>query len=177
MERRQSTRSTPSSQRVAISRRTKILSVEFQRLFGLSLSSRYSSTVSSRSILETRTFSLFSISLCRADFSCFRVLIVAAYDSSREGGPLALFTSLYPPRPDTDENRTLTNFPTFSSKLHQSSSKFFERKSVKTALFGWVLFAIGCTIADGMLTPVRSPSILPLFQGRYSVLPLFRGRY
>lgn len=75
-------------------------------------------------------------------------------NGSREGGPMALYISLYPSPTDSD-NRTLTSFPTFSSKLHSPSAPFFESKWVKRLLFGWAAVGVSFTLSDGMLTPVR----------------------
>lgn len=80
-------------------------------------------------------------------------LIALNFGVGREGGPMALYIALYPSPTDSD-NRTLTSFPTFSSKLHTSSAPFFESKWVKRLLFGWAAVGVSFTLSDGMLTPV-----------------------
>ncbi|GAA5996914.1 hypothetical protein JCM5350_005065 [Sporobolomyces pararoseus] len=74
-----------------------------------------------------------------------------------EGGPFAVYTSLFPPPETKRENRALTTYTTAS--VHQSFSdriSFFNRKIVKNALLVLALFGVGLTMADGLLTPAVS---------------------
>lgn len=86
----------------------------------------------------------------------YSIIALQFGNGSAEGGPLAVWSSLYPRKVDLTANRALTSFPTFSSRLHEPSAPFFESKPVRLVLLGWTLFAVGLTISDGMLTPAVS---------------------
>lgn len=75
---------------------------------------------------------------------------------SGEGGPFAVYTSLYPPPEESDENRALTTYTTSSVKPHGSGSSFANKAWVKGILFAWVLFGTCLTMSDGLLTPAVS---------------------
>jgi KUP system potassium uptake protein len=76
-------------------------------------------------------------------------------NSSGEGGPFAVFTSIYPPPEETDENRALTSY-TITSNKNAGTGFFLEKRWVHAILFAWVLFGTTLTMSDGLLTPAVS---------------------
>lgn len=73
-------------------------------------------------------------------------------NNSNEGGPMAMYSALYPPVEDSDDNRTMTTYPTMNNSIKRAS--LFESTWVRRILLGWVLFGTSLTISDGLLTPV-----------------------
>lgn len=77
--------------------------------------------------------------------------------STGEGGPFAIYTALYPPKEETDDNRVLTSYTTtsgYNSGAREGS--FLDKPLVQRVLFGIVLFATCLTFSDGLLTPAVS---------------------
>lgn len=64
-----------------------------------------------------------------------------------------MYTALFPPLEETDENRVLTTYTTKSVGGRYGS--LIDKPWVKSLLFTWVLFGTCLTISDGLLTPVR----------------------
>ncbi|KAM0748500.1 potassium transporter [Meredithblackwellia eburnea MCA 4105] len=75
-------------------------------------------------------------------------------NSTGEGGPFAVYTSIYPPPEESDEQRALTNYTTGTALTKKSS--FLDIPAVKSLVYAWVLFATCLTISDGLLTPAVS---------------------
>lgn len=72
-----------------------------------------------------------------------------------EGGPLAVYTTIFPPRESKREGwRTLTTYTMATTPPASIGvSSFLHRPWVKKFLFMLTLFGVTLTIADGMLTP------------------------
>ncbi|GAA5888418.1 hypothetical protein JCM5296_000623 [Sporobolomyces johnsonii] len=76
-----------------------------------------------------------------------------------EGGPFAVFVSMYPPKENKGENRALTSYTTASaSPSSTNATAFLQRPIVKGILLVTTLFAVTLTISDGLLTPAVSVS-------------------
>ncbi|KAG0655829.1 hypothetical protein C6P46_000681 [Rhodotorula mucilaginosa] len=75
-----------------------------------------------------------------------------------EGGPLAVYTTIFPPRESKREGwRTLTTYTMATTPPASIGvSSFLHRPWVKKFLFMLTLFGVTLTIADGMLTPAVS---------------------
>lgn len=59
--------------------------------------------------------------------------------------PFAVYTALYPPPEETDENRVLTTYTTMSAKTSHRS--LLNRGWIKGLLFVWVLFGTWCVFS------------------------------
>ncbi|KAM0793786.1 hypothetical protein ACM66B_001203 [Microbotryomycetes sp. NB124-2] len=77
-------------------------------------------------------------------------------NTAGEGGPFALYSALFPPPEETDNQRTLTTYTTASRAGKLPGSRFIDRAAIKIGLFLWVLFGVALTISDGLLTPAVS---------------------
>ncbi|GAA6030383.1 hypothetical protein JCM8097_009081 [Rhodosporidiobolus ruineniae] len=75
-----------------------------------------------------------------------------------EGGPFAIYTSLFPPRESKrDGFSALTTYTEATSPpSSRTATRFLHKPTFKFALFTLVLLAVSLTIADGMLTPAVS---------------------
>lgn len=70
-----------------------------------------------------------------------------------EGGPFAIFTSLYPPLEETDDGRALTTYTT-ASVGQARRRRVLDNPIIRTLLFTLVVFGTCLTMSDGLLTPV-----------------------
>lgn len=77
-------------------------------------------------------------------------------NSTGEGGPFAVFTAIWPLRPEKDD-RSLTAFDT-KDQGARSHDKPNNSRIFRNVMFVIVLFGTCLTISDGLLTPVRTCS-------------------
>ncbi|GAA6004079.1 hypothetical protein JCM10207_002415 [Rhodosporidiobolus poonsookiae] len=75
-----------------------------------------------------------------------------------EGGPFAVYTSIFPPRETSDSNwnKIATYSVATSPPSSRAATRFLHRPAIRFALFVLVLFGVALTIGDGMLTPAVS---------------------
>lgn len=71
-----------------------------------------------------------------------------------EGGPFALFMTLFP-KPEYD-GRNLTTYPTIQSRVHADENRLGKLARFRWPLMVWAIFGTGLTLADGVLTPAVS---------------------
>ncbi|BGO93261.1 hypothetical protein NBRC10512_000086 [Rhodotorula toruloides] len=86
-------------------------------------------------------------------------LIALEFGTSHgEGGPFAVFTTLYPPRQSKQDGwRTLTTYTMATAPPSSlAATSFLHRPLIKLFLFCLTLFGVCLTVADGMLTPAVS---------------------
>ena len=69
-----------------------------------------------------------------------------------EGGPFALFMTLFPSREPRDDGRSLTTYPTNIFSLHGTGDRRDKLTRFKWPLFIWTIFGTSLTLADGVLT-------------------------
>ncbi|ORY80251.1 potassium transporter [Leucosporidium creatinivorum] len=86
----------------------------------------------------------------------YALIALSFGNATGEGGPFALYTSLFPPREESDGQRTFTRHRTFTSVHGAEGERFIDRPFVKASLYAWVLFGTSLTISDGLLTPAVS---------------------
>ncbi|GAA5888422.1 hypothetical protein JCM5296_000624 [Sporobolomyces johnsonii] len=82
-------------------------------------------------------------------------------DTAGEGGPYALWCSMFPPHQNQEEGVTPGPYTDANSSADVSPSiakamKFFRRKTFQAIFYGLVLFGVALTISDGLLTPAVS---------------------
>jgi KUP system potassium uptake protein len=73
-----------------------------------------------------------------------------------EGGPFALYMTLFPKRDPTDEQRSLTTYTTMDSKAPREKGRLGKLANLRWPLLVWAIFGTALTLSDGILTWVRA---------------------
>ncbi|GFZ49919.1 hypothetical protein JCM24511_07322 [Saitozyma sp. JCM 24511] len=73
-----------------------------------------------------------------------------------EGGPFALYMTLFPKRDPTDEQRSLTTYTTMDSKAPREKGRLGKLANLRWPLLVWAIFGTALTLSDGILTPAVS---------------------
>ncbi|RSH89944.1 hypothetical protein EHS25_001930 [Saitozyma podzolica] len=72
-----------------------------------------------------------------------------------EGGPFALYMTLFPKRDPTDEQRSLTTYTTMDSKAPCEKGRLGKLANLRWPLLVWAIFGTALTLSDGILTSSR----------------------